>query len=287
LNRRALLKDALLLKLAGAFGVPTVVFFHGTGLPEFRARLSARWQRLLDSTLREAAGAIVLADCLRFNFEPFLPAERIFTLHPGVEPLPAAPPVTKAAGPFTILYLSALYPPKGLLDILAALPLVRTECPNVRLVLAGEWIDSQGRAEAENLIQTHQLQPVIEFTGAVTGARKTTLFQSADVFVFPVHSATEAFGLVLLEAMQVGLPIVATRGGARGEVIEEEVHGLLCAERNPRDLADKLLQLARDPALRARLGETNRARYAAHFTHEHFGRRLGDILAWVLESKCR
>ena len=268
LNARALLKDIFLLKLARWCGVRTVVYFHGTGLPAARERLSPRLRRWLDATIREAAGAIVIADCLRFNFDGLLPAEQIFTLTQGIEPL-ALP--ARTPHPFTILYLGALYRPKGVFDLLAAMPLL----PDVKLIMAGRWFRANEQAEAEQYIRDHGLQ--IEFPGEVTGERKAAVLQAADVLAFPVAPEYEAFGLVMLDAMQAGLPIVATRGGARNEVVQDGVNGLLCEHQNPRDLADKIRQLAGDPALRQRMSESNRQEFAAKYTHEHFGRRFAEI----------
>jgi hypothetical protein len=61
LNRNAFLKDTVLLRLAQAFGVPTVLYAHGTGLPRFRQTLSPRLQKLLDATVKRSAGALVIA----------------------------------------------------------------------------------------------------------------------------------------------------------------------------------------------------------------------------------
>ena len=80
--------------------------------------------------------------------------------------------------------------------------------------------------------------------------------------------------MVLLEAMQAGLPIVTTRGGARSEIIQEGINGLLAADQDPADLAAKILQLAGDAALRERMAQANHEKFAREFTHEHYGRRM-------------
>ena len=70
------------------------------------------------------------------------------------------------------------------------------------------------------------------------------------MLVFPTFYYNETMGLVLLEAMQAGLPVIATRRGSIPEIIQDGVNGFLVEEQNAADLADKILRLADDAALR-------------------------------------
>jgi glycosyltransferase involved in cell wall biosynthesis len=97
------------------------------------------------------------------------------------------------------------------------------------------------------------------------------------VFVFPPYSRSEAFGMVLLEAMQTGLPIVATRGGARDEIVTDGVNGLLVNEQDPGDLAEKLIRLIDDSALRQRMSAANHEKFERVYTYEHYGQRMIDV----------
>lgn len=273
-NRNAFLKDLVLLRLARAFGVPIVLFAHGTGLARFREGLSPRLRRWLEDILHSAAGAIVIAESLRADFEGSLPAARIFVVTIGIERQAALPPRPPAGSTFTLVYLGALVRAKGIFDLLQALPVVVAQNPSVRLVVAGEWYLPAEAAEARALIAQHRLEPVVQFVGAVTGETKWKLLRDASALVFPCHSAKEAFGIVLLEAMQAGLPIIATRGGARSELVQDGVNGWLAAEQSPADLAEKVLRLAADPEQQHRMGEANRRLYEQRYTPEQYARRM-------------
>jgi glycosyltransferase involved in cell wall biosynthesis len=273
-NQRAFLKDRVLIGLARTFRVPVVVWAHGTGLPRFRASLSPGLRRWLDAMLRNARGVIVLAECLRSEFGGLVATERIHVVPIGLEPQPDLPPPEPRGAGLRIVYLGALAGTKGIFDILAALPLVQARSPAAKLVCGGNWFKASEQATAEQFIHEHGLGDAAEFLGAVHGAAKWRLLRSADIFVFPPPSQNEAFGIVLLEAMQAGLPIVATRGGARSEIIADGVNGLLVEEQNPRDLAEKILRLANDPGLRESMGKANRERFVDYYTHEHYGRRM-------------
>ncbi|MGD0060340.1 MAG: glycosyltransferase [Verrucomicrobiia bacterium] len=277
LNRNAFLKDTLFLAVARAFGVPTVLYGHGNGLPEFRDK-SPRWlQRLIDWAVCRAAAAIVLGKCLRFNFLGHLREDQVFVVPTGIEVPNPLPAVTKQPGRFTVLYLGNLVREKGVFVILDSISLVRTRCPQAHFVFAGAWWSDRDGAEAERLMRERGLSSCVEFTGTVMGNHKWEIVGRSDVLVFPTYFRYETLGLVMLEAMGAGLPVITTRRAAIPEVVEEGVNGLFVAEQDARDLAEKIATLANDPALRARMSEANKQKYSNYYTIEHYGQRMAAV----------
>lgn len=272
-NRNAFLKDALLLAVARVFRVPTVLYAHGNNLPDFY-RQSAPWvQRLMDRTFRKAAGGIVLGERLRFNFEPWLPAERIRVVPTGIEPW-NAPLVRASHDGVVVLYLGNLIREKGVFELLEAARLLRATHPEIRFVFAGSWFRADEESVAREFVARHGLAEGVRFVGPVSGESKMRVLAEADILAFPTFYSYETLGLVLLEAMQAGLPVVTTRRASIPEIITDGVNGLLVEERDAGDLAAKLLRLAGDPVLRARMGVANRERFAAYYTHEAYGKRM-------------
>ena len=287
INRNAFLKDAFLLAIVRAFRVPIVLCGLGNNLPEFRNQ-SPHWLRcVIDWTIRGAMAATVPGKNLRFNFLGCLREDQVFAVPIGIEVLAALPPVVKPVGRFTVLYLGNLVREKGVFVILDAVPLVRARCPEARFVFAGAWWNARDRIEAERVVQDRGLAAVVEFTGVVTGAAKWEAISRGDVLVFPTFYHHETFGQVLLEAMGVGLPVIATRRAAIPEIVEEGVNGLFVAEQNPGDLAEKIVALVNDPALRARMAEANRRKYANFYTVEHFGQRMVAVFEELLARQKR
>jgi glycosyltransferase involved in cell wall biosynthesis len=285
LNRNAFLKDTVLLRLAQAFGVPTVLYAHGAGLPRFRQTLSPRLRKMLDTTVKRSAGALVIARDLRSDFAGLLPEERIRVVTHGIEEQPALPRAARRPGTGMILYLGALVKAKGIFELLGAMALVAARRPEARLVMAGQWYKPEEEAAAAELIGQRGIGPVVQFVGPVAGDAKWRLFQQADLFVFPPHAGSEAFGMVLLEAMQAGLPIVATRGDARDEIVADGVNGLLAGQRDPHELAEKILQLLSDAPLRERMGRANREKFEQYYTHEHYGRQMIDVFDALIAGR--
>ena len=263
-NRNAFLKDAALLGVARWFGVRTVLYAHGNNLPDFHAKSSPRVQRLIERTCRRAAGAIVLGESLRFNFEKWLPAERIFVVPTGIEPVASLPKRDRPDG-ITVLYLGNLVRDKGVFVLLET----ARRCPDLRFVFAGNWFRVEDEVAAKQLAGNN-----VEFIGPVTGAAKWQTLADADILAFPSFYYNETMGLVLLEAMQAGVPVVTTRRASIPEIVREGVEGLLVNEQDPDDLAEKILRLADDPAMRAKMGAAGRQRFDGFYTHEQYGQRM-------------
>ncbi len=273
-NRNAFIKDAALLGLARAFGVPTVLYAHGNNIPDFHDR-SAPWlQRLIAHTCRRAAGAIVLGECLRFNFERWLPPENIFVAPTGYLPMDVVPTASKQPGIVTVVYLGQMVREKGVFVLLEAAAKIAARRHDIRFVFMGTWFRPEQERAAKQFISDHQLGQLVTMLGTVSNELKWQTLVNADMLVFPTFYYYETMGAVLPEAMQAGLPVIATRRASIPEIVQDGVQGLLINEQDPDDLAEKILRLTDDPALRAKMGAAGRQRFDSYYTYEHYGRRM-------------
>jgi len=155
----------------------------------------------------------------------------------------------------TILSIGRLVPDKGhgvLLSALSSLPSNATT--RLRLVIAG---DGPERAPLERAAA--RLSPdLVTFLGAVGQDRLVSLYQQADMFCLP--SFAEGLPGVLMEAMAMGLPVIATRIMGIPEIVEDGVSGRLVAPGRADALAGALLELLADPELRSSMGKAGRRR---------------------------
>ncbi len=108
-----------------------------------------------------------------------------------------------------ILFLSRLHPKKGVDLLIAAVALLREQRSDFQLLIAGPG-DDDYVAQLKQIVAQLGVGDVTSFLGMVRGAEKQSLYQLSDVFVLPTHQ--ENFGLVLVEAMVCGTPVVTTRG---------------------------------------------------------------------------
>ena len=149
-----------------------------------------------------------------------------------------------------LLFVGKLGPRKGVDILLRALPRVLNEM-RVKLVLAGAGKQEPYRSLAENLnISEHVL-----FLGRVSDERLRLLFSSCDLFVLP--SRLEGLGIVLLEAMAAGKPIVAAKVGGIPEIVQSGQNGILVEPDNDGALAQAIIQFISDKALSGSIGENN------------------------------
>jgi rhamnosyl/mannosyltransferase len=139
----------------------------------------------------------------------------------------------------------------------------------MRAVDAELWIGGRGPL-TESLRRAAQESGVadrVRFLGFIPDAELIAYYDACDVFCMPSTERAEQFGLVQLEAMHCGKPVVATRLGTGVEYVTlDEVTGLLVKPGDEQALAQALNRLLGDPALRARLGEAGRRRVAEEFS---------------------
>ena len=146
---------------------------------------------------------------------------------------------------FIVLSVSRFYPRKRLHILLEAAARLRNRIPNLELRIVGggpEALRLKGIREKENL------QPIVHFRENIAQEELIAEYKSCDLFCLP--SVQEGFGIVFLEAMATGKPIVAARAAAVPEVVQ---HGLLAEPDNAESLAAAIETLYRDPTLRESL----------------------------------
>ena len=152
-------------------------------------------------------------------------------------------------GKLNILFVGRLEKRKGLRYLLEAYGNLKWENPNIRLIVVGPGNPDK---ESYRILSSHNLQDV-EFVGRVSYDDLPRYYASADIFCSPATGA-ESFGIVLLEAMAAGKPVIASDiEGFRGVMTHGE-QGLLVPKKDGDALADALSTLANYPELRLKLG---------------------------------
>jgi phosphatidylinositol alpha-mannosyltransferase len=164
-------------------------------------------------------------------------------------------------GKINLLFVGRLDKRKGLIYLLKALPHVKYHFPNLRLIVVGAFDEAQ-MEEYRDFVRATGLTDVV-FKGFVSPEDKIRYYQQCDIFCSPAIGR-ESQGVVLLEAMAAGKPVIATALDGYRTMVRHEQDGLLVPPADDTALAVGLCRLLSDAALRRRLADAGHAKVQAY-----------------------
>jgi phosphatidylinositol alpha-mannosyltransferase len=223
-------------------------------------------------------GRIAVSAAARHFIDRFFPGDyKVIPNGVDVARFANAVPIARwQDGTPNVLFVGRHEPRKGLLDLLKAHRILRKTGSRSRLLIVGSGPQER---EARRYVATRGLQAV-EFLGRVSDAEKAQLYRTADIYASPATGG-ESFGIVLLEAMAAGTPIVASDIHGYKGVVRRGREGLLVPPREPRELAIAIDRLLRDPALREQMGAAGQAR-AEEFSWPRVTAKVEDYYGFVI-----
>lgn len=167
---------------------------------------------------------------------------------------------------------------KGIHHIIRALPDVLRSVPTAHVLIAGS---GEYEREIDRCIEESGVREHVTRLPWVDQKDLIRLLSASAVFLYPSmpHKGwAEQFGYSMAEASLMGLPVIATRSGSIPEVVLDGTTGILVPPNDTRALADAMIRLGTDEALRRRLGEAGRAYVSERFSHTHVARQWYDAL---------
>lgn len=256
------------LRFSSAVNVGT---FHAAR--ESGARLYVYTRRLLKAAFRRLDGKIAVSQAAAKLIQPHFPG--YYNIIPnGVDverfsaPLPPIPELDD--GKLNILFLGRLEKRKGLSYLLRAFAQVKSALPNSRLVVVGGYDERQKRVY-QHWVDENNLRDVV-FVGFVPLETLPRYHHSCHIFCAP-NTGNESQGIVLLEAMAAGLPVVASNIDGFAQVITHGVEGMLVRPMDGDALAEALFELAGNEDLRRVMG-ANGSERAKHYSWEQISQRV-------------
>ncbi|MEO0114083.1 MAG: glycosyltransferase family 4 protein [candidate division WOR-3 bacterium] len=220
------------------------------------------FRQLLMPYFRKLDGLIAVSNQARDAQMRFFPGEYqvipnavdVNRFHPGVSVLPQF-----ADARPKILFLGRFEPRKGLKYLLKALPYIKKAIPDVLLIVVGTGL--LGYSYKEYIAK--EVEENIHFAGLVSQEEKPHYYATCDVFCAP-SIGFESFGIVLLEAMATGKPVVASDISGYRTILEDGKQGYLVPPRQPEAIAQAIIKILTNPSLAKKLGEAGRAKALAY-----------------------
>ncbi|MBW6497322.1 MAG: glycosyltransferase [Bacteroidales bacterium] len=269
------------------YGVPYVITEHRSRFiynSEEAMRMFEPWFfPYLQTAFEGAENVITVSDALQPFIKQIAPgaAERMISIPNMVDTdffVPPSQPLPQK--PFTFFSLANLIPLKGMDTLIEAFALLLSrQKADFRLVIGGDGLE---RGKLEQLAERRNLHNKITFVGKLDREQVAAYLQQAHAFVLASHF--EAFGVVYIEAMASGLPVIATRAGGPESFIRES-EGLLVEPQNPETLAIAMEKLfenyhAYDPA-------AIRQHATAEFGRESVARQYIELFKEIIKKQTR
>lgn len=249
---------------------PIVATYHSS---QTKSRALSAAYYLMQTAMEKISARIAVSEAARQTLVKFLGGDAVLIPN-GVmcapfeqaEPLPGYP----RRGP-TVFFIGRIDEPrKGLPILLAALPTMTQVHPDMEILVAGP-----GDQEEALAALPEELRRNVRFLGLVSDADKARAFASADVYVAP-NTGGESFGIVLLESMAAGTPVVASDLEAFARVLEDGAAGELFTNEDSADLARTVIALLGDPVRREELRKRGHVR-ARQFDWDVVAREIEQV----------
>jgi len=270
-------------------GRPLVLYAHGSDICVYAER-SAAYRALTRWVLGRARHVFAASRDIedRLIRRLGVPPERVSVVPCGVDTAvfhPAAGPEDDApdsGDPLRLLFVGDLVPPKGVVELVAAVLDLRAKGAALTLDLVG---DGPLRPELEARVaaagEGDSVRGAVTFLGTLPRAAVADRMRAAHCLVLPSHN--EGTPVSVMEALTCGVPVVATRVGGIPDLVTDGADGLLVPPRDPDALAAALSRLAAEPGLLLRL-ERGAAATGGRFSLDHRRREVAGVLAQVLAT---
>ena len=273
---KAFYKDFLIVMMLKAMGKRVIIHYHNKGV-------STRQNKFVDNILYQLffkdLKIILLADTLYNDICKYVNRKDVYICPNGI-------PVTlklekKKHNDFNILFLSNMMREKGVWDLVDACKILKDKGLKVHCHFVGKWGDIL-QETFNDRINALGLQNYVNAYGAKYGEEKNEFFQMADVFAFPTFYNNECFPLVLLEAMEQGIPCISCNEGGISSIVDDGKTGFIIPKNQPVILSEKLELLINNCNFCNKMGIAGRKKFEQEFTLNQFERRISEILSDAL-----
>jgi N-acetyl-alpha-D-glucosaminyl L-malate synthase BshA len=278
---------ALIHRIAG---IPHIATVHGSDLAVIRK--SPFLTKVCSFIIHHSDAVTVNSRYIREQMISLVPAseQKIQIIPMGIDPeyfhvCSRAHDVKKPRSERIILNIGRLIELKGTRYLIEAMPVVVQAFPDAKLIIIGSGPEEE---RLVNLVQELYMNDHIQFHGTIRHDELTPYYQNADVFVLPsiiIAGTTEGLGVVLLEAMASGCPVIGSNVGGIPDIITDGENGFLVPEQRPDILAEKIVQIFTDTELQNKFRNNGLIRVHNAFSWESISKKFSEVYCDILERE--
>ena len=270
-------------------GIPHIATIHGSDLNLINNHLFLKY--LCRFIVRNSDAITVNSSYMKWQLLSVVPdsSDKIKIIPMGVDPVKyhheeICDKKQRFGTQNIILSVGRLIDWKGTIHLIDAMPAILQHFPDALLLIIGSGPEKQ-----HLLHRTHQLSldNSVKFLGMVSDVELQAYYHVADVFVLPSinkSGKTEGLGVVLLEAMASGCPVVGSRVGGIPDIITDGENGFLVPEQDPGALADRIIRIISDTNLKETFRKNGYLRIRESFTWDIVAERFSEIYSHVIRE---
>jgi glycosyltransferase involved in cell wall biosynthesis len=274
-------RDLFYILIIKIFGIKIVYHLHGKGIN----KESKRWYlAILYRFAFKGSDIICLSGLIKDDLIDVFQGG-IYIVNNGIKKIPeyelnSYPGITDTDH-IHILFLSNLIKSKGIIEFLESLTILVESGIEFMANIVGAEGDITSN-QLETLINKSKLNDRLTYLGPKFDSEKNAIISSSDLLVY--SSNEDSFPLVLLEVMQLGRPIIATKEGGIPEIVDDGITGFLVEKHCPQQIADKIKIIVDDNELRGKMGHSGREKFLKKYTFEIFESNLSNVFDEILKK---
>jgi glycosyltransferase involved in cell wall biosynthesis len=273
------IRDFILVIFLKLFKINIIFHLHNKGVSKNRTCVHRWMYKLFFNNVK----VIILSKLLYNDLSEYVNEANVFVCPNGIDissSLYYDMDRKISSEKMNIIFLSNLIKSKGLFDLIEACTILKSKGIAFKAQLIGAELDVS-KSMLQAFIIERGLSEEIDYLGVKVGIEKHNHLLLADVFVFPTFYEKECFPLVILEAMEYGLPVISTREGGIPDLITHGKNGFLVNKNSPEEIAFYLEKLNSNNELMKNFGEESRNIFFQNYTKSIFEKKIVSIISSV------
>lgn len=271
------IRDMIYVTLIKLFRKKIIFHLHGKGIKDVVK--NNKFKKDLYKFVFNNSYIICLSELLKNDIHDVFNG-KVFIVNNAIEKSNNKTLIKSKNDMVTLLFLSNLIIKKGILDFIDSLEILISKGINFYAKIIGDEKDLS-KEDLIKILKQKKLVNNVEYLGPKYKIEKETEYINSDIFVFPTQY--DVWGLVILEAMQAGLPVISTYEGAIPEIVDDGVTGFLVEKQNPEALSEKIEILIKDRELREKMGKAGRKKFLEKYTLDIFEKNMKNVFDEVLK----